>query len=61
MENQAKIKKLEDELKSGMDTLKGLVDRKADATLFSHQIFIIKGTLDDLIKTITGEEYKVEP
>ena len=47
---------LEKELNRGIETLKGLVERKADETMLTFQKKIVRMTLEDLITAICGEE-----
>ena len=54
------VEKLKKELDRGIETLKGLVERKADETMLTFQKKIVRGTLEDLITAICGEEIKEE-
>ena len=54
------VEELEKELNSGIAALKKLCKRNASVTLKDYQIKIIQGTLDDLVKTIKGEELEKE-
>ena len=50
------VENLETELNSGIESLKGLVARKASDTMITFQTKVIRGTLDDLIDAIYPKE-----
>ena len=52
------VENLETELNSGIESLKGLVARKASDTQIGYQTKVIQGTLDDLIDAIYPKELK---
>ena len=50
------VKELENEITNGLKLLKNLASRNASKELISYQSKVIRGTMEDLIKLITGEE-----